>query len=448
MQPAPPWSPAHRFGFRFMFCYWIFWALPENGRISILTWIPIPWVSAGLYYAFIQPYTNAVHAVVQWTGAHVFHLSDEVLKYQLTGSGDTAKDWIAVFCYLVLSLAIACVWTILDRRRTEYGTLNRWLRIIVRYNLALTLLGYGGAKLVPQQFRAPGFYYLLLPYGQASPMGTLWRFMGSSLAYTIFAGLAETVSGLLLLFRRTTVIGCLSAAAVMLNVAILNYCYDVPVKLYSTNLLLMALFLLIPDIKRLTDVLLLNRAVPALDMDRDRVSLPKLAPERSRLAVTLLKTVFLAGALGTFAYSTWDGYQSTYGRPAHPPLYGLYRVGSLTRAGVPIQSDEPDQPRWQYIGFEFPGSMQCFRADGSRSFFRIQMDEAHSQFAILSSGGQKPNPGEAGRLRFEKTGPLAVSLDGTWNGKAIGMQLDALPSAEFPINKRGFHWVQELPYNR
>ncbi|HEY3738293.1 MAG TPA: hypothetical protein VGL53_00540 [Bryobacteraceae bacterium] len=448
MPPAAPWSPSLRFGFRFIFCYWIFWALPENGRISLFTWIPIPWVSAALNYVFIEPYTKGAHAVIQWVGAHVFHLSDELLKYQLTGSGDTAKDWIAVFCYVVLSLAIACIWSILDRRRTEYSTLNRWLRIIVRYTLALTLLGYGGAKIVPLQFRAAGFYYLLLPYGQASPMGTLWRFMGSSLAYTVFAGLAETVSGLLLLFRRTTVIGCLSAAAVMLNVAILNYCYDVPVKLYSTNLLLMALFLLIPDIKRLADVLLLNRAVPALDLDRDRVTLPRLTPERSRVAVTVLKTVFLAAALGTWAYSTWDGYQSTYGRPTHPPLYGLYHVGSMTRAGVPIQADEPDLTRWQYIGFEYPGSMQCFRADGSRSNFRIQMDEAHSQFAIVTSGGGKTAAKELGKFRFLRTGPAALSLEGTWNGKTIGMQLDALSTAEYPLNKRGFHWVQEFPFNR
>jgi hypothetical protein len=41
------------------------------------------------------------------------------------------------------------------------------------------------------------------------------------------------------------------AVAVMLNVALLNFCYDVPVKLYSSLYVLMALFLLLPDVPAL-----------------------------------------------------------------------------------------------------------------------------------------------------------------------------------------------------
>ena len=40
---------------------------------------------------------------------------------------------------------------------------------------------------------------------------------------------------------------------------VLNFCYDVPVKLYSLNLLLMAVFLMAPDLGKLTGFLVLNR---------------------------------------------------------------------------------------------------------------------------------------------------------------------------------------------
>ena len=46
---------------------------------------------------------------------------------------------------------------------------------------------------------------------------------------------------------------------VMTNVVALNLCYDVPVKMYSASILLMATFLLAPDMGRLLNVLLLNR---------------------------------------------------------------------------------------------------------------------------------------------------------------------------------------------
>ena len=38
--------------------------------------------------------------------------------------------------------------------------------------------------------------------------------------------------------------------AVMTNVVILNFCYDVPVKLYSSELLLMAVLLFAPHARR------------------------------------------------------------------------------------------------------------------------------------------------------------------------------------------------------
>jgi hypothetical protein len=64
-------------------------------------------------------------------------------------------------------------------------------------------------------------------------MGLLWTFMGASAAYTIFTGLGELVGGLLLTTRRTALAGALVSAAVMTHVAVLNFCYDVPVKLFS-----------------------------------------------------------------------------------------------------------------------------------------------------------------------------------------------------------------------
>ena len=47
--------------------------------------------------------------------------------------------------------------------------------------------------------------------------------------------------------------------ACMAEIFTLNMTYDVPVKLFSFHLLLMSLFLLAPDTKRLLNVLLLNR---------------------------------------------------------------------------------------------------------------------------------------------------------------------------------------------
>lgn len=75
--------------------------------------------------------------------------------------------------------------------------------------------------------------------------------MGSSRAYTIFAGVFEIIPGFLLLFRKTKLIGALMAIIVMLNVVLLNFCYDIPVKLFSSFLLLIAIIIAYTNIKNI-----------------------------------------------------------------------------------------------------------------------------------------------------------------------------------------------------
>jgi uncharacterized membrane protein YphA (DoxX/SURF4 family) len=135
--------------------------------------------------------------------------------------------------------------------RREYRTLYAWLLLAMRFTLASILLAYGISKVFDLQFSPPDVRVLNERYGDSSPMELLWTFVGFSVPYTIFSGVVEVIPGVLLLFRRTAVLGALMAVAVMLNVALLNFCYDVPVKLYSSLYVLMALFLLLPDVPSL-----------------------------------------------------------------------------------------------------------------------------------------------------------------------------------------------------
>ncbi|HVS63755.1 MAG TPA: hypothetical protein VMT85_09690 [Thermoanaerobaculia bacterium] len=75
--------------------------------------------------------------------------------------------------------------------------------------------------------------------GESSPMGLLWNMMGYSRLYNLFSGGVDVLGGVLLLFRRTATLGALVAIGAMANVVLLNFAYDVPVKLYSMHLLLM-----------------------------------------------------------------------------------------------------------------------------------------------------------------------------------------------------------------
>ena len=68
-------------------------------------------------------------------------------------------------------------------------------------------------------------------------MGLLLNFMGYSTAFNMFTGLAEAIAGFLLLFRKTVTFGSLMSMTVLSNIVAMNFCFDVPVKIYSANLL-------------------------------------------------------------------------------------------------------------------------------------------------------------------------------------------------------------------
>src|SRR4030095_7643936 len=97
--------------------------------------------------------------------------------------------------------------------------------------------GYGMIKVFRGQFPSPSPGRLIETYGDSSPMGLMWNFMGYSSAYVIFAGVSESLGALLLFFRRTTTLGALVLTAVMTNVVAMNLCFDVCVKLGSMNYL-------------------------------------------------------------------------------------------------------------------------------------------------------------------------------------------------------------------
>jgi hypothetical protein len=64
---------------------------------------------------------------------------------------------------------------------------------------------------------------------------------------------------LLLTARRTTFLGASVSFGVLSHVAVLNFSYDVSVKLFSLHLLAMALFLIAPDLGGIARMFVLNR---------------------------------------------------------------------------------------------------------------------------------------------------------------------------------------------
>ena len=412
------WHPLVRTGFRFAFVYLLLYNLPFP-----LTAIPYVDKAAEWYnslWSWIVP--RVARAAFNKEVATVFN-----------GSGDRTFDYLLVACLLLIALVITVIWTVLDRKRLGYPTLYRWLNLYGRFSLGTTMIGYGAFKVISSQFVAPSLERLMQSYGDSSPMGLLWTFMGASEPYTMFVGFAEMIAGILLFPRKTSTLGALMSVGVLSNVVALNFSYDVPVKLYSMHLLAMAIFLLLPDARRLANFFILNRPAECV---REQPLFRRTVWHRGAL---VLASLFVITIVGMSLYQSYDQRQFLMSRRS--PLYGIWEVEEFSLGqSTPAASNQ----RWQRIIFDIPNRITVQTPADPHQRFSLQLDQDKRTLTLR----KREDPNWNTVLTYEQVSPEVMTLAGALNGSALTARLRRSEERKFLLTDRGFHWINEAPFNR
>tara|TARA_R110002073_G_scaffold15953_3_gene62147 strand:+ start:15875 stop:17146 length:1272 start_codon:yes stop_codon:yes gene_type:complete len=414
------WNPLRKIGFRFAFIYLLLYSFPFP-----LSTIPgISWLS-NFYY-------NSQAFLVQWMG-DIF-LGIEEISTIPTGSGDTTYGYVSLFCFLCLAAVGTLIWSILDRKRNNYERLSVGLIVWLRYYLAFFMLIYGFAKVFVLQFSDLSLFDLVKTYGESSPMGLVWNFMEFSDSYTIYTGMGEVLGGLLLLYRRTVTLGCIVSIAVMATVAALNYSYDVPVKLFSTHLLLIAFYILTPQYKRVFNFLIFNKPV---DIERH---LHYFQNRKWRLAGYIVKALFITYFLYSQISSGYQG-QKLYGKKSpKPALYGIYEVDHFAVNKDTLTPLTTDQFRWRKLII-----------DKRRSGIRTMQDSSVYYTVKVSNDTLKLSSRSDTTNVFHMTYTELndqLILKGTHKQDSISINLTKIDHTKMLLVNRGYHWINERPFNR
>jgi hypothetical protein len=384
----------------------------------------------GLYLTPIIP-----ASLVSWVAASVFRVGAP-LVLTMTGSGDRTVDWVRAFCVLVGAIVVTAIWSILDRERLHYRRLHQWVRLFVRFALGAVMVNYGMLKVIPVQMPAPTLVRLLEPFGHFSPMGVLWSFVGASSSYERLAGGAELLGGLLLFWPRTALIGALVCLIVTSQIFVLNMTYDVSVKLFSFHLILLSVFLVAPDARRLADALLFTPSAES--------SSPSVFARTPRRRQGWLVAQIGLGALivvGAFV-SARQMWMQVGGAP-RSPLYGVWDVIEMSIDGVARPPLVTDTQRWRRVVFELPSDVAFQRMDDTFAFRRATIDMAERSLALTGGSG-----GAVSTLSFERLAPDVLVLDGEMDGHRVVMRLESVDHGKLRLVKDRFHWVQEYPLNR
>jgi hypothetical protein len=284
---------------------------------------------------------------IDWTHLHFYDLLI-LSRYSPRFFGLEGFDnWLVV---LVLAIAGSAVWTYYDRdRKEEYKTLNYWLRVLLRYRLAIGIIAYGFIKFFPLQMPYPSLSSLHTNYGEFLPWKIYYHTIGVTTWYESFLGSVEIFAGLLLFSRRTTAFGAGIAVGFIGNVVAANFAYNIGEQVYSAYLLVIAFFLLSYDTPRLYSLLIEQRFTLA-----DRF-IPSFSRGWIKKARVVLKGAFVLFIL-LFGYKTYSNYKhDPYLIPKTPGLsgaYGFYNVTEFKLNNQPVPYSLIDTNRWQNVVFE------------------------------------------------------------------------------------------------
>ena len=423
-EAVPAQGPVKRFLLRFTFVYLVLYLLPF--LLNVLPLLePVGEAYKGLWGSFVP-----------WIGKQAFQLE---IVVQETGSGDTAYDYMAILCSLVLAAVAGLAWTFLDRKRSNDARIAEWLRVYVRFALATVMIVYGAHKVFSAQFGTPGLNRLLKTFGEASPMGLLWTFMGFSRVYTLFAGLAEMVGGILLISRRTTLLGALVSIGVLVNVVLLNLCYDVPVKQFSMHLLAMAVLLTLPDLRRLASFFLFNRKVTPAEIR------PLFRRAWLNRAALVLRTVFIAGFSIYMLYQSYKIDVEISSSASKRPFYGIWEVEEYVVDGQVRPPLITDASRWRWLVFEDPEFLSVHTMRPERpQFYALQLNPNQKRLVLTDV----KDPKSRSVLSYQRLGPELLTFAGAIDGQKITARLRRVDESKFQLFSRGFHWISERPFNR
>ena len=421
------WSPATRIAFRFCFLYFGLYVLMTQMLAGML---PNPW-----FRVPVLGEKPPMRPLVLWVGNNLLGVQPTVHP---TGSGDTLFDWTHAFTLLLLAVLGTVVWSLVARRTTAHPRLHKWFRLFMRVALGTTMLTYGFAKVFPLQMPTVFLSRLLEPFGDFSPMGVIWYSIGAAPGYERFIGSAEVLAGLLLLLPWTTLMGALVTLGVSFGVFMVNMTYDVPVKLFAFHLVLMSIFLIAPDARRLIDWFVLNRPVVP-------ESAPRYGPSALSHRVWIFaQLAFLLWALGLQIQGGAEGYR-TFG-PGAPksPLYGIWSVDSMSIDGELRPPLTTDPLRYRYAVFQAPTATTFQKMDQSFERFGSTIDTVKRTLTLRKASDSTWKP----VLAYERPSPTRLTVEGDLGGKRVRIAMTQRDLNTFLLISRGFNWVQEYPVNR
>ena len=200
----------------------------------------------------------------------------------------------------------------------------------------------------------------------------------------------------------------------------------------------MAIFLALPDAKRLWDFFVMSRPIAP-------------APIRPRFRRRWLNWSITCAMAGLFMYLALQMLISNYALGEmfglfgpQPRLQGAWDVVEFERDGQVIPPSATDSSRWSQVVIENSQygvviAAKPFTGAARGWLMEVAEDARRLNLTDVQEIGKPPIA-----LTYDEPAPGDLVLAGTIDGKKLRVKLHQL---QFKLTTRGFHWVNETPPN-
>jgi hypothetical protein len=282
---------------------------------------------------------------------------ENLFAIKVASDVEFSSDSIWLYVHL-LNLFIFCI--PLSIAASQYLEVSKgeklWalLLIVIRYYLVLQLMIYGWNKIFKWQFYLPEPNTLATPIGNLSKEMVFWSLIGSSYGYSVFAGIMEVIPAIMLLFKRTRIIGALLSFGVLLQVFVMNLSFDISVKFYSFFLLMLSAIILITNKRKILKGLGVLPEEGRSDNCIVDVKFPfRMAFKTIVLIVIACESLYMYFSEGNFNDD----------KAERPKYHGAYTVESVCVCNQDVKN----------IYIHRKGYLITEAADGSQKDFRFQL---------------------------------------------------------------------------
>ncbi|MEH3112377.1 DoxX family protein [Pedobacter terrae] len=294
--------------------------------------------------------------------------------------------------FVAVAVLGSFLWDKICRKQPQdFDKLYYWLRVIVRYRLALAAIAYGLIKVFPLQMPYPSLSNLHTNYGDFLPWKIYFHTTAIAPPFEAFLGSVELIAGLLLLYRKTVVFGAGILAGYYGNVFASNTAYQMGYTVFSLQLAFFAVALFIYDGPRLYRLLVTQKYTVANTYH------PRFG-KREKLFRTIVRPIILVFVL-TLSYATYHNFNTApYKYPKTAGLkgsYGYFNVKVFKFNNVELPYSTTDLNRWQNVVFEKWATLSIKTAKP------IVIDEGFGdQFTDLDADRNFESAGVGGRRYF------------------------------------------------